>query len=120
MAEALGVLKGKWEHNRLTDSQYFECTRRLIIDACGKRIEVDDIGLFTPSGLSSVEAMARKHALDLSDALQLVTILRGRYSVLGPNSASVLITADAKLAAAAGAEGIRVWNCVGGPAPVWA
>lgn len=120
LAEALGVLKGKWEHNHLTDSQYFECTRRLIIDAWGKRIEVDDIGLFTLSGLSGVEAMARKHALDLSDALQLVTILRGRYSVLGPNSASVLITADAKLAAAAGAEGIRVWNCVGGPAPVWA
>lgn len=120
LAEALGVLKGKWEHNRISDEQYFAATRRLIIDAWGKRIEVDDIGLFTPDGLASVEATAKKHSLDLSDALQLVTILRGRYSVLGPSSASVLITADKRLAAAASSEGVRVWNCIAGPAPTWA
>ena len=50
LAEALGVLKGKWQHGHLTDAQYFECTHRLIIDASCKRIEVDDIGLFTPNG----------------------------------------------------------------------
>lgn len=120
LAEALSVLKGKWVHNRISDEHYFAATRRLIIDAWGKRIEVDDIGLFTPDGLASVEAMAKKHSLDLSDALQLVTILRGRYSVLGPRSASVLITADTKLAAAASSEGVRVWNCIAGPAPTWA
>ena len=118
LAEALGVLKGKWQYNRISDVEYFEGTRRLVHDACG-RIEVDDIGLFTPAGLSRVEAMAKKHSLDLSDALQLVTILHGRYSVLGPNSASILITAEAKLAAAALVEGIRVWNFIAQPAPAW-
>ena len=81
---------------------------------------MDDIGLFTPEGLSTVEAIAKRRSLDLSDALQLATILHGRYSVLGPNSASVLITADAKLYAAASAEGVRVWNCIASPAPSWA
>lgn len=117
LAEALGVLKGKWGQNRITDDQYFKATRALIIDAWGKRIEIDDIGLFTPSGLTAVEGLAQKHSLDLSDALQLATILGGKYSVLGPDSASVLITADAELAAAATVEGIRVWNCIAGPAP---
>lgn len=120
LAEALGVIKGKWDHNRLTKEQYFAATRSLIIDAWGKKIEVDNINLFTPQGHSSVEMIANKHSLDLSDALQLVTILHGRYSVLGPNSASVLVTADGRLAAAASLEGVRVWNCIDGPAPTWA
>ena len=120
LAEALGVVKAKWTHDRITEAKYFEATRYLVINAWGKRIEIDDIDLFSPTGLASVEILAQKHALDLSDALQLETILRGKYAHLGPNSASVLITADQRLAAAAEAEGIRAWNCVSTPAPDWA
>ena len=120
VVEALGVIKAKWTHNRITEEEYFQATRWLVANASGKRIEVNDIGLFTFEGLSSVEALAKKHALDLSDALQLDTILRGRYAHLGPNSASVLITADKKLAVAAEAEGIPVWNCIAAALPAWA
>ncbi len=120
LAEALGVLKGKWGRNQITTDQYFSATRQLVIEARGKRIEIDDLGLVNPSVHAEVERMAKKHGLDLSDALQLLTILRGRYSVLGPNSASVLVTADCPLARAANAERIRVWNCISGPAPDWA
>jgi predicted nucleic acid-binding protein len=119
LGEALGVLKGKWQRREITDATYFEATRRLIIDAWGKRIGLDSVEMLDPKIHADVEAMARKHALDLSDALQLVTILKGRFSMLGPNSASVLITADKGLATAAAAEGVRAWNCSAGPAPTW-
>lgn len=119
-AEALGVLKGKWEHKQLSDDEYFSVTRDLVIDAWGNRIELDDVGLVNPTVHREVEMVAQKHGLDLSDALQLVTILRGRYSVLARDSASILITADRKLATAATEENVRVWNCVQGAAPDWA
>ncbi len=120
LAEALGVIKGKWIHGHISDQHYFVATRQLVIDAWSKRIEVNEIDLVSPQGINAVEALAKKHALDLSDALQLETILRGKYSHLGPNSASVLITADAKLARAADAEGIHVWNCIKSSPPDWA
>lgn len=120
LAEALGVIKAKWVHKRLTEEQYFAATRKLVIDAWGSRIEIDDINLFTPQSLTSVEALAKKYSLDLSDALQLATIQRGKYSHMGPNSSSVLVTADAKLARAAESEGIRAWNCILSEQPAWA
>jgi predicted nucleic acid-binding protein len=119
IAEALGVMKAKWAHKRLAQDQYLAATRTLVL-ASTRKIEVDNIDLFTPEGLAAVEALAQRHSLDLSDALQLQTILSGRYSHLGPNSASVLVTADAKLASAAAVEGIRVWNCISSAAPAWA
>jgi hypothetical protein len=118
--EALGVLKGKWAHGRLTEDEYHVATRKLVVEAASKRIEVDDVGLFSFEGLKAVQALAKKHSLDLSDSLQLETILRGKYSHLGPNSASVLVTADGGLAAAARVEGIRVWNCISEAVPQWA
>ena len=118
--EALGVLKAKWTYSRITEDTYFKASRQLVQYASGKKIEVEDIGLFSFQGLDAVQARAKKHGLDLSDALQLETILRGKYAHLGPNSASVLITADAGLASAAAAEGVRVWNCIKDPQPTWA
>jgi predicted nucleic acid-binding protein len=120
LAEALGVIKGKWTHDRISDETYFSATRELVINSWGGKIEINNIDLFSPAGLAPVEELGRKHQLDLSDALQIHTILRGRYSHLGPNSASVLITADKKLAQAAEAEGIRAWNCIAVPLPSWA
>jgi predicted nucleic acid-binding protein len=121
LGEALGVIKGKRFHKNplITEEQYFAATKRLVMDASGGRIEVDDINLFTLQSLISVEALAKKHHLDLSDALQLATILHGRYSPFGPHSSSVLITADRKLAKAAELESIRVWNCILTEAPDW-
>jgi predicted nucleic acid-binding protein len=120
LAEALGAVKAKWVHHRLSEAEYFAATRKLVLDAWAGRIEVDDINLFTPISHNTVEALAKAHALDLSDALQLATIKQGKYSHMGPNSAAVLVTADAKLARAAEAEGIRAWDCVHQDVPAWA
>jgi predicted nucleic acid-binding protein len=119
LVEALGVLKTKWTRKRITGHDYFEKTRRLLLDA-RRKIEINDVGLVEFSILAEVERVAKKHGLDISDALQLVTILKGRYSVFAHDSRSVLITADAVLAAAARLEGIRVWNCTTEPQPSWA
>jgi predicted nucleic acid-binding protein len=120
LAEALGVIKSKWAYKHISEEKYFQATRELITNAWGNKIEIDNLDVFSPEGLSPVEALAQKHKLDLSDALQIHTILRGTYSALGPNSASILITADAKLASAANAEGIRAWNCIATSLPDWA
>jgi predicted nucleic acid-binding protein len=120
LSEALGVLKRKWSRKQINFDEYFAGIRELIIHGWSKRVEIDDLGLLNPIVQADVELIAKKHQLDFSDALQLLTILKGRYSVLGSNSQSVLITADHKLATAASAEGIRVWNCISGPVPGWA
>jgi predicted nucleic acid-binding protein len=120
MAEALGAIKAKWVHDRITEQEYFAATKQLILDAWSSRIEIDQVDIFSPVGQSKVEALARKHSLDLSDALQLQTIMQGRYSHFKQGSSSVLITADRKLADAAVAENIKVWNCNASLLPNWA
>ena len=120
IAETLGVIKAKWVHKRVSEDCYFAATKALLIATWGGKIETDSVDLFTPAGQVAVESLARRHGLDLSDALQVETILRGRYSHLGPNSKTVLVTADARLGRAAAAEGILVWNCCEGDPPDWA
>ena len=115
IAEALNVLKRKWNRNEISIDDYYSATHALVFG----KVEIDEIELANPFVYREVESVAKKHELDLSDALQLVTILKGRYSVLGPDSASVLITADESLAEAATSEGIRTWNCVKDPRPTW-
>jgi predicted nucleic acid-binding protein len=133
LAEAVGCLKSKWvgrqsknDGTRIKTEEYFKATRELIIN-WRFRIESDDLELIDPSIPLKVEEMAKKHSLDYSDALQLITIKMGKYSNVAyksaPNvyeSALILITGDTGLASAAESEGIRVWNCTIGPAPAWA
>ncbi len=116
--EALGAIKAKWTHGHITQDEYFEATRSLIIDSWGGKIGLDNIELFTPEGLTAVEAFAKKHNLDLSDALQLETMLHGRFRYFADDARPILITADGKLAAAARIESIRAWNCVKDEVPV--
>jgi hypothetical protein len=119
IAEALGVLKRKWDRNQLGTDDYFTAVQRLIIDAWSSRIKVDDLGLFDPAVLKGVEAKARQHGIDVSDALQLETIKKGYFAAFAGGSAPVLITGDDGLARAAGSDGIRVWNCRTEPRPPW-
>ncbi len=120
LAEALGVLKRKRDAGQLTVDMYFRAAQELVIDAWGEKIRIDDLGLFDPAVLAQVEARARAHGLDISDALQLETIKKGYYSAaLVGRSAPVLITGDRRLAEAATTDGIRVWNCRQQETPPW-
>ncbi len=70
--------------------------------------------------LDPLSSLAIKYSLDWSDALQLETVKRGKYSHFCDESQSILITADAGLAEAARKENIRVWNCIKEGKPKWA
>jgi DNA replication protein DnaC len=117
--EALSILKGKWQRKKISEDDYFDATRRLVIDVWSSRYHADDIDFMNPAIYQTVEAMARRHQLDLSDALQLVTIQKGFYRGLVSHSAPALITADQDLASAAVLEHIRVWHCNKEARPAW-
>jgi predicted nucleic acid-binding protein len=130
MAEALGRIKGIWKKGKddrakLTIEEYLASTRNLLgythtISIPHGKIEIDENILSDASTHLKVEQIARHNKLDLSDALQLYSIKHGKYSHMGPESASILITADTPLATAARTIGIRAWNCSIESVPEWA
>lgn len=120
-AEAINVFKRKWQKKELPDEAYFEATWRLITSAWGREIEIQEYGMTDPFVHGDVEQIAERNpGIDFSDALQLVTLLKGRHSFLINESRSVLITGDKQLALAAEKEGVRVWYCMKGEVPPWA
>jgi predicted nucleic acid-binding protein len=106
--EALGVLKRKKEISR---NQYFRACYLLIAYLEWQRIRIDD-----EPKIDSVKTfmralkLAEKHGLDLSDALQLLSVKHGKFCKLAKESKTVLVTSDRALAKAAKTEGLRVWN----------
>lgn len=112
LAEAFSVLKRKWTKKELATDAYLEAANNLTVAAWGQEIEVQDYGFIDPFVQKEVEKIVQTHNVDLSDALQLLTILKGRHSGLVNQSLSWLITADKDLAAAAVATGVKVWNCM--------
>ena len=112
LAEALGVLKRKMVHAELSEEQYFAaCWLLLGSLRRPSRIRVDEIELSSLDTFAKAEEIARRHKLDLSDSLQVVSVKYGKFSHGVQESKTVLITADRDLASAAKTEGLRVWNC---------
>lgn len=119
-AEALNVFKRKGEKKELPDEAYFKATWKLITSVWGRDIEIQEYGMTDPFVHRDVEQIAKRNpGIDCADALQLVTLLKGRHSFLINESRSVLITGDKQLALAAEKEGIRVWYCMTGEVPPW-
>ena len=121
--EALGVLKAKWAHRHLTQEQYLAACEELFTRVRNSSLEIESTPLLSsdPRELrviyQEVEALAQKYCLDISDALQLHALRTGAYSRLEGTARASLVTADGKLARAAKAEGMPVWDCVRDPAP---
>jgi predicted nucleic acid-binding protein len=116
-AETLGALKLKFIHQLLSREQYLAACADLMAHLRGQTLEIEDIGISASTIFDEVERVAAKHALDVSDAYQLLTLQRGAFSSLTGDSRPILITADRDLAAAARKEGLRVWDCLREPAP---
>ena len=112
LAEALGVFKRKRLREEISEKQYLtRCHLLLGYLRSPPRIHVDEIELSSVDTFTKAEEIARRHKLDLSDSLQLVSVKHGRSSSCVPGFKTVFITADRALASAAKAEGLRVWNC---------
>lgn len=108
-AEAFGVLKVKYFYKKeIRQEEYLKAVENLI---WGK-IEIDDVPIRQFEVFTEAKRLVSQYQIDLSDAMQIVTIMKGKYSVLCDRSKSILITADKLLAKAAREEGVRVWDCL--------
>lgn len=116
-AEALGVLKRKFAKKQMLQEEYLSACEELIATIRSEDIQVEDVGISQRDVFDRVEIIARKYALDISDAFQLFTLKVGSFSAFQGDSAPMLITADRELAIAARKEGLRVWDCANDPAP---
>jgi predicted nucleic acid-binding protein len=119
-AEALGVLKLKHFNQRRPDhidqETYFTGADELCAYVASGRIVLVDVTIADSAIFAEVEAIARRHSLDIADAYQIATIQKDYFSRF-PEAQPILITADKLPAQAARAEGLRVWDCIREKAP---
>ena len=109
--EAFGVLKRKMLKKEISREHYFFACYMLISYLEGKRSRIDDEPKFdSVETFMRVQTFAENHGLDVSDALQLLSVKYGKFCKLAKESKTVLITSDQSLAKAAKAEGLCVWN----------
>ncbi len=79
--------------------------------------QIPDLNFADPTTFSETRSLAQRHALDLSDAFQIMSVKRGYFSRLTNDSSTMFVTGDDALAQAARLEGLRVWNFMREDAP---
>lgn len=115
--EVLGVLKRKWKKGELDDAQYTSAISTLEA-YLEEIIEIDfDFKPHDRHLILELGELVRKHGVDYSDALQIYTILNGKWKSNVHECRTILVTADKDLVAAATSEGLRVWHFPDGEAP---
>jgi predicted nucleic acid-binding protein len=117
IAETFSAFKRKLARGLITQSRYCEYLHDFRIKILGCNLRQDEMPILSPVVAAETDRLIRTYNLDFIDSFQIVTLRHGRYRVLGPNSRSILITADRALAKAARAEGAKVWECTSEPAP---
>jgi predicted nucleic acid-binding protein len=116
--EAMNVLKSRLFKN-CNKNKYYQAVEELAIHGWGGKIEIESIELDNLEVFKEVSKLSMAYDLDVADAIQIYSILGGKYCRLINESSSVLITADDKLEVAAKTNGIRVWNCRNNARPDW-
>ncbi|HZP00175.1 MAG TPA: type II toxin-antitoxin system VapC family toxin [Terriglobia bacterium] len=118
ITEALSAFKRKFLHEEIDQAAYLKYVSNFITQVIGGKLKIDEVHILKPDVLREAERLINLYHIDFLDCFQIVTILHGTYCVLGPQSRSILITADRDLAEAARKEGASVWECTSEPAPV--
>jgi len=114
----LNVLKAKWKYrNEISQDEYANAAFALALWFQGSNRRIKDLDLTEPKVFTEVRHLASQHSLYWSDAFQILNVKKGYFSGLADGSQTVLVTADEGLAKAARIEGLRVWYCLGEPAP---
>jgi predicted nucleic acid-binding protein len=117
--EALSVMKVKWLYrSELTKESYTESAFRLTAWYESIARYAKDIEFIQPLTFSAVRQMAEAYSTDLSDAFQILSVKEGYFSCLINDSATLLVTADKRLAEIARQEGLKAWYCVDEPLPI--
>jgi predicted nucleic acid-binding protein len=108
-SEALGIIKVKyWGKKEITEQDYLNAFKKLL---WGK-INIEDVPIASHDIFKETIRLVECYKIDITDAMQIVTVMKGRFSVLTEYSATILITGDKGLANAARKEGVRVWNFI--------
>ncbi len=117
ITETFSAFKRKLERGRISQAQYLKYLQDFRVKIVGCNLRQDEVPILSPIVSTETERLIRRYNLDFVDCFQIVTLRHGKYRVLGPNSQSILITADRDLAKAARSEGAKVWECTSEPAP---
>lgn len=109
--ETLSVLKRKLLKNEIDMKEYHRAIADLTAYQEDELLYIDtEFRLDNFKVMLGVRELVNKYSLDYSDALQIYTVIKGKYNATCYECKTVFITADSKLAEAAGHEGMRVWN----------
>jgi predicted nucleic acid-binding protein len=118
LAEALNVLKRKWLRKEIHDQQYFGACYLIMAYVRTNNIRIENrLEEDLKTNSDEAENLARRHSLDIIDALQIATLKHGPLSFFTAESKTTFITADKNLAQAATIEGLKVWYCANGNPP---
>ncbi|WP_306537111.1 hypothetical protein [Geobacter sp.] len=111
--EALGVLKCKWANQKRPDhissEQYFSACQDLCAMVEDGIIQLDEIPLADRATFNEAERIAASHKIDLSDALQLITLKRGMFARLDAGE-PILVSEDGKLLKAAREQKLKAMD----------
>jgi predicted nucleic acid-binding protein len=115
--EALNVLKTKWLFRKtITKEEYMNASFKMAAWFSATQLN-SDVNFLSPHTFKTVQEIAERHNLDLSDAFQIVSVKEGYFHPLIAESKTVLVTADKELAEAATKEGIKSWYILGQSPP---
>ena len=115
--ETLGILKGYVRRSVLTRERYLAAGADLVAWFRASHSRIHDIDFTSIDVFADAKELAEDHQLDLSDAFQLLSLQSGYFSALMGGSATLLVTADEPLAAAARRLKLPVWDCMREPMP---
>ena len=109
--ETLSTLKGKLQRKEIDEKKYHAAVIQLAAYLDEGLLQLDsDFRLDNFKVIIEVGELVKKYSLDYSDALQIYTVLKGKWRGNRSQCTTVFVTADSKLAKAAIDEGLRVWN----------
>ncbi len=105
--EALGVIKSRRfrRHPEIDQAAYIRATHYLRSQLVSGIFKIQEADLIDNAVFFQAADLSDKYGIDLSDALQILTVARSH------TVGATLITADEGLARAARAEGHTVWDC---------
>lgn len=116
--ETLSVLKRKWEREEITKAQYLSAVFVLEAYTEGRELEIDsEFRPDQPQIVARLRELVLKHGIDFSVALQIYTVLNGKWRHSMPDWQPVFVTADKKLLKAAEKGGLRTWDFSDGDPP---
>jgi predicted nucleic acid-binding protein len=83
VTEAFSAFKGKFVRGQIAENQYIKYVRDFIRTVIGANLQIDEVPLLSPVVLGEAERLIKTYKIDFLDCFQIVTILQGRFRVLG-------------------------------------